>query len=282
MTGRVLVLGNAGLDLSITVPRLPLPGETLVGGPFRRAPGGKGLNQAVMAARMGAEVLFCAPLGRDAEADAIEEALRREPIAELMLPRLDVATDISVIAVADGGENCILTSGACADAFPPEQAERFAGLARPEDFLLLQGNLSQEATSRAASVARTNGASVILNTAPIRWEMGNVIAFCWGVVANEIEAEMVTGLARSGLGLVAVTLGARGCIVNGQAYPAVPVNALDTTGAGDAFCGALAASLARGSAICDAVSLAQRAAVETVTRRGAYEALPSRASALSF
>jgi ribokinase len=284
VTGRVLVLGNASLDLFIAVPRLPRPGETLVGGPFRRSPGGKGLNQAVMAARTGTEVLFCAPLGRDAEGDAIDEVLRREPIAQLVFHQLDVPTDMSVIAVADGGENCILTAGACADALPPGQAARFAAQAGPEDILLLQGNLNQEATCCAAGIARANGARVVLNAAPIRWKMDDVLASCWGIVANEIEAELLTGaagcaaaaaLAGSGVSMVAVTLGARGCLLNGTMYPAVPVVTVDTTGAGDAFCGTLAAALARGSALPDAVSLAQHAAAETVTRRGAFEALPS-------
>ena len=255
--GRVLVLGNAGIDLSIPVPRLPQPGETLVGGAMRRAPGGKGLNQAVMAARTGAEVHFCAPLGGDADGCYVEDRLRAEPFAALRLPRPGPPTDVSLILVAAGGENCIVTSGACADALPAAEAERFAAGCRPGDVLLLQGNLSQAATAAAARTGRLGGARVVLNTAPLRWPVQQVLAECWGVVANAVEAREVTGrqgdeaaagLAALGPLLAVVTLGAGGCVaVPGGRYLAPVSQPVDSTGAG-----------------------------ETVSRHGAFEALPAR------
>ncbi len=298
--GRVLVLGNAGIDLSIPLPRLPQPGETLVGGALRRAPGGKGLNQAVMAARTGMEVQFCAPLGDDADGRYVEDRLRAEPFAALHLPRPGPPTDVSLLLVAADSENCIVTSGACADALPAVEAESFAAGCRPGDVLLLQGNLSQAATVAAARMGRLGGARVLLNTAPLRWPVQPVLAECWGVVANAVEAreitgqqgnEAATGLAAMGPRLAVVTLGAGGCVAApGGHYPvpaSQPVNStgepvdstgepVDSSGAGDAFCGVLASALARGLEPQDAIAAAQCAAAQTVRRHGAFEALPAR------
>src|ERR1700742_2524445 len=107
---RVIVIGNAGLDLGLAVPRLPLAGETLIGREAARAPGGKGLNQAVVAARYGAAVRFCAPLGNDAaQADEVERHLAGEGITELRLPRLPYPTDFSLLMVLPDGENSIVS-----------------------------------------------------------------------------------------------------------------------------------------------------------------------------
>lgn len=285
LNGRVLVLGNAGIDLSIPVPVLPRPGETLVGGALQRAPGGKGLNQAVMAARAGAEVRFCAPLGNDADGRYVTDQLRRERFAALHLPCPGPPTDTSVLLVAPDGENCIVTAGACADALPAAEADAFAAGCRAGDVLLLQGNLSQNATTAAARTGRACGARVVLNTAPLRWPVEPVLAHCWGVVANAVEAYGITGqhgldaalaLAAPGPALAVVTLGAGGCVaVPGGRHPALDVEAVDSTGAGDAFCGVLAAALAVGMEPQRAIAAAQSAAAFTVGRRGAYAALPA-------
>lgn len=285
-TGRVLVLGNAGIDLVMPVPRLPRPGETLVGAEAIRAPGGKGLNQAVMAARAGATVHLLAPLGNDADGAVVAAALAREPIARLSLPRPGPGTDLSVVLVGPDGENCIATSGACADALDTDTAAMFAAGAAPGDVLLLQGNLSRAATLAAARHAAAAGAYVLLNPAPLRWDVRDVLPCCAAVVANEGEATAITGvdgtsaaesLRRRGPPLAIVTLGAQGCAVAGNGIrPALPVCAVDTTGAGDAFCGTLAAALALGFPAPNALDAAMRAAADTCTRPGAYAALPPR------
>ncbi|MGI4954105.1 MAG: PfkB family carbohydrate kinase, partial [Janthinobacterium lividum] len=173
------------------------------------------------------------------------------------------------------------------------EAERFAAGCRPGDVLLLQGNLSQPATVAAARMGRLAGARVLLNTAPLRWPVQPVLAECWGVVANAVEAREITGqqgdeaaagLAALGPRLAVVTLGAGGCVAApGGHYPApasLPVDStggpVDSTGAGDAFCGVLASALARGLEPQDAIAAAQRAAAQTVHRHGAFEALPAR------
>jgi len=290
---RLLVLGNAGLDISLAVPRLPLAGETLVGGERHGAPGGKGLNQAVVAARTGRlAVVFRAPLGNDAEAAMIADRLAGEPFAALELPRQAGPSDLSVLLVAPDAENCIVTAGARAAALPAEDAARFAAACQPGEWLLLQGNLSAAAT---AAALRAAGGPVMLNTAPLLWDAAPMLAYCAVVVANAVEARQITGqdgpaaamaLRAAGPALAIVTLGAAGCIAAGpdgvRRHAAPQVRAVDSSGAGDAFCGVLAAMLASGSPAAPAIAAAQQAAALTVTRPGAYAALPSAAELRSL
>ncbi len=286
---RVLVLGNAGVDLSLAVPRLPRPGETLVAGGLSRAPGGKGLNQAVAAARAGADTWFMAAVGDDADGRFVAGALGGEGFGLLRLARAPFATDVSVVLVAADGENSIVTAGACAAALDAAAAAGFAGAAGAGDVLLLQGNLSAAATLAAARAGQARGAVVVLNTAPLLWAAGPVLRHCAGVVANQGEAEAVTGfgderaaaaLLAAGPAWAVVTLGAAGCLFADaggvRRLSAVATEAVDSTGAGDTVCGVLAACLARGWATADAVAAGQRAATVTVGRRGAYAALPRR------
>ncbi len=286
---RVWVLGNAGVDLTITVPRLPYPGETLVGGALARAPGGKGLNQAVVAARAGAAVHFLAPVGDDAEGGFVRDVLAGERLAALDLVVLAQPTDLSVIMVDAQGENSIVTAGGCADALDAGVAADFAARAQAGDVVLLQGNLSLAASEAAIRTALRQGARVMLNTAPLRWDAMKLLAGCAVVVANAGEAAALTGLhdpqaavlalQRAGAMAAVVTLRGGGCIradATGNHHCAArPAVAVDTTGAGDAFCGVLAAALAMGAELAAAIDGAQRAAAIAVSRAGAFAALPS-------
>lgn len=287
---RLLVLGNAGIDLLCPVPHLPRAGETLVADGQARAPGGKGLNQAVVAARAGAAVHFTAPVGRDGAAEELRAILGAEPFAGLSLLPQDAPTDLSLLMVARDAENCILTLGAAADALPVREAEAAVAELGPRDMLLLQGNLSFAATEAAMRAALARGAQVMLNTAPLRWDMAPLLPLCALVVANAGEAESLTGrragaaaeaLHQAGAACAVVTLGAGGCVSAGvegnHHHPAQPVEAVDTTGAGDTFCGVLAALLLAGQPLPAAAERAQRAAALTVSRPGAFAALPSAA-----
>ena len=191
---RVHVLGNAGMDLGLALPRMPLPGETLVGCHPHRAPGGKGLNQAVTAARSGASVRFAAPLGDDPEAAEIAAAMQAEPFETLDLPRRPGATDRSILMLTPDGENCIVSLGACAGGFDPAAAARFAAGVAPADILLMQGNLSFAATEAAMGAC---AGRVMLNTAPLMWDMGPLLPRCTIVVANAVEARAITGSDRA-------------------------------------------------------------------------------------
>lgn len=286
----LLVLGNAGIDLLCPVPHLPRAGETLVAAGRSRAPGGKGLNQAVVAARAGADVTFMAPVGHDAAAAELAAVLMAEPFAALDLLPHPVATDLSLLMVAPDAENCILSFGAAADALTPAAAEAATDRLGPGDMLLLQGNLSFGATHAAMRRAVTRGAGVFLNPAPLRWDVAELLPLCAVLVANAGEAEAITGrqaeaaaraLHAGGARLGIVTLGAGGCVVADAAgtrhHPAQPVRAVDTSGAGDTFCGLLAALLLAGRGVDAAIPAAQHAAGLTVRRPGAFSALPTAA-----
>ncbi|MEA2817118.1 MAG: ribokinase [Rhodospirillaceae bacterium] len=278
--GRVVVIGNAGLDLRLAVPRLPLPGETLIGSAGPRVPGGKGLNQAVVAARCGAEVRFCAPLGNDlAEANEIERHLGQEGFAELILPRLPHATDFSLLMVLPEGENSIVSTSACSLALARAEAEPALRRLGESDVVLLQGNLSLDTTAFILAAARRQEAKTIFNPAPFWPGAEKLLGQCSLVIANRIEAESLAGSIHDA-GAAIVTLGADGCrLVERQqqrSFPAEPVTTMDTTGCGDAFCGVMAAALARGFTIDEAIGAAQKAASLTAMRPGAFQALPSR------
>jgi ribokinase len=285
---RVLVLGNAGVDLSLSVPRLPVPGETLVAAGGGRAPGGKGLNQAVVAARAGALVAFAAPVGDDAEAGFVEAALREERFDELRLIRLAAPTDLSVLMVAPDGENSIVTLGLCAATLPAATAAAFAGSAELGDLLVMQGNLSAAASEDAAQAAVARGARLMVNAAPLLWPQAALLGMASVFVVNAVEAEGITGLSGDagvaalharGADLAIVTLGAAGCVAADGAgvrrYPGHPAQAVDSSGAGDAFCGMLAAMLGLGAAVDAAIDAAQAAASLSVGRPGAFAALPT-------
>lgn len=288
---RVLVLGNAGLDISLKVSHLPQRGETLLGDTIGRAPGGKGLNQAVAIARAGARTLFLAPTGDDGMAGEIRTILADEANLCFEQETMPGATDFSLLMVLPDGENSIVSAGPSAAAFPPEAAAAFANKAEASDIFLVQGNLSFEATLLAMKTARTRGARTVLNPAPVWWDAAPLIPHCDILVVNRGEAEMLGGsadplvaatqLADLGTETVIITLGGEGCLIRTagetKIYDAVPVDVVDTTGCGDTFCGALSAALSLNISLEKAVEFAQAAAAITATRAGAFAALPSRA-----
>jgi ribokinase len=289
--GRVLVLGNAGLDLTLQMPRLPEKGETLLGDSAGSAPGGKGLNQAVAAARTGAQVIFHAAIGDDSQGAEIAAALASEGIAELELHHVPYSSDFSLLMVLPDGENSIVSSGSCAAAMTEEMAEIFAAKANAADIMLLQGNLTQASTRAALANATARGATTLFNPAPLWWEVEPLLPLCDIVIANRGEAKTITGLSepsaaaaalcRLGASMAVITLGAGGCLTSDsdgttRHYPASRIRAIDTTGCGDTFCGVFAAVLAMGMGQETAIDLAQGAAALTAQRRGAFTALPSR------
>lgn len=284
------VVGNASVDVTLRVARLPLPGETLIAtAPALRAAGGKGLNQAVMAARVvaaaGGRVRFLAPVG--GERGEIEAALAGAGLAELRLVGKDAPTDISVLLVAADGQNAIVSTGACAEALTPAEVRDFLAPAAAGDVVLLQGNLSEAATAAALG----GPGWVVLNLAPVRWALPALPAGAV-LVVNEVEAAQLAGgadartaadaaraLAARGIEVI-VTLGEAGVMhaaggrVTRHAAPVARV--VDTTGAGDVFCGALAAGLLAGAGMTAAIGLGQRLAALSVERAGCLGSFPTR------
>ncbi len=292
-----MVLGNAGVDISMSVSRLPRSGETLVATAMARMPGGKGLNQAVAALRAGVPVHFLAPVGSDADAEIIRALLTAEiGSAWFTLTPVSAATDLSMICVDAAGENTIVSRCASADAITPEVAARYGATVHSGDVFCVQGNLSLATTLAGVDAARANGARIVFNAAPLRWDARALLGHCAVVVVNQGEAAAITGLTEpaaaagalyeAGAEVAIVTLGAAGCVwanaAGRHSRAAAPALVADTTGAGDTFCGVLAAALTMGRDMGPAIEAAGRAAAITVSRAGAFAALPTRAELFWF
>ena len=291
--GRVLVLGSINSDLVVRLPRLPRPGETVLGGEFAVYGGGKGANQAIAAARAGAAVAMVGCVGDDAYgADRLAD-LQRERIDVTGVRRLTgVASGVALIGVDAAGENYILVaSGANARA----TAAMADGLAfAPGDVLLMQLELPMAVVAAGLAAARRAGTPTILNAAPVNPEAAALLPGVDLLIVNEIEAADLLGepapafdvptlrrLTALGPRRVVVTLGGDGVALwDGERathLPALPVTPVDTTGAGDAFCGVLAAGLAGGLDLAGAARRGVVAGGLTVTRPGAQSSLPTRA-----
>jgi ribokinase len=294
MSGRVIVVGSVNVDLVVRSARLPAPGETITGGTFEQHPGGKGGNQAVAAARLGASVRFLGAVGADSFGLEAQAALVKAGVdTSGLLTDPRAATGIALILVDGGGENVISVASGANAAFEAESLER--ELARlgslAGDIVLVSNELAPATVVAALRAARAAGARTIFNPAPADGIEAPWLEFVDILTPNRGELGMLAG-GDSGADLVAaarslavleaviVTLGAEGAFVvprDGPEWPvpAVAVQAVDTTGAGDAFNGALAASLAAGSSLPDAVRRAVAAGGLATTRVGAREGMPT-------
>jgi ribokinase len=285
----VHVVGNACIDANWTVPRFPMVGETLVASSFSEDLGGKGLNQAVAAARAGARVRLWAAVGRDEAARRIRTCLGEEGIADDTLCALDEPTDLSTVIVDDAGDNMIISRIDCAAAFDPLGRGGFEDAIRRGDVLVMQGNLAPELTEACLAAAKDRGAVTVLNPSPIaRVAVMPWPAVDWAVM-NAGEAEALTEradpevaarrLLAMGVGSVVVTLGARGALlVNDRAVQAVAAPSMaviGTAGAGDVVCGVFAGLLSRGMDAHRALSAAVAAASLSVARPGTLSACPT-------
>lgn len=287
----ILVLGNATIDLSYEINRLPVPGETLLARSKLIDAGGKGLNQAIVAHRAGASVRFCAAIGDDPAAQVIFQQLETEELSSSLLHQHVGATDESLIFVSPGGENAIVSTSDAAHSLQPGFARDALGTLGPGDLLLMQGNLNRSTTFAAFEAARSTGLQTLLNPAPITFDYAGLWPLVDVVIVNEIEATLLgdtedidraaTRLLAGGCRCVVVTLGAAGARLydeHGVALvPAPKVTPVDTTGAGDVVCGVLAAGIAQGMSMRPALSWAVSAASLSVTRRGTGTAFPTRA-----
>jgi ribokinase len=286
MPGSVLVIGSINADLVVTLDRLPEAGETVTGGRFARHGGGKGANQAVAAARAGARVRFAGAVGDDDLGAAAIDELAAEGIDVRAIARLDAEpTGVALIAVDREGRNQIaVASGANArvDAALVARALAAAPLAA-HDVVLLGFEVPDEAVVAGARAAAEAGARAILNPAPARDLPDGLLDHGVLLTPNGLEAAALTGetepaaaaraLARRADAPVIVTVGADGALLAGPdgivAIAAPEVDVVDTTGAGDAFNGVLAAGLAAGDALEDAARAAVAAASASVRRAGA-------------
>lgn len=294
---RIVVVGSVNADMVVKSERLPAPGETVTGGQFVMAAGGKGANQAVAAARLGGDVTLVAKTGQDMFGDQAVENYRREEIhTDLILRDPDESTGVALILVDASGENLIAVASGANHALRPEDLDQAAERIQSADVLLLQLEIPMETVRRAAEIAAASSkeVAVVLDPAPAAPLEGQLLRLLSYLTPNESEAARLTGvevrdeasaraaarqLRQAGARSVIVTMGAKGALVVGAEedvfVPGHAVQALDSTAAGDAFNGGLALALARGLPVADAVREACLVGALSVTRLGAQPSLPA-------
>jgi len=281
MQGRPLVvLGSLNMDLVIRTPHLPRPGETLLGSGFATSQGGKGANQAIAAARAGASVAMIGAVGTDTFGDQLAATLADNGVDTALLRRLDGPSGIAVITVDDGAENTIVVaSGANALLEPLTTGDEQA--IRGASFLVMQLEVPVETVTAAAAIAASAGVPVLLNPSPVRPLPPELLAAVTVLVVNEGEAAALGEQSLSGVPHLVTTLGSAGARYRGpdgvaaSALPP-PVLPVDTTGAGDAFAGALAVAWAAGADPQTALRRASAAGALATTRPGAGVSAPTR------
>lgn len=292
---RICVVGSANMDLTFRTPRFPQPGETLTGHALHQGMGGKGANQAVAAARLGADVTFIACVGNDTFGKAAIDAYAAEGIQASFIRRADDhPTGTAAILVDDDAENCIIVvSGANAE-LNAEDVKAASSMIERSDAVLCQMETPVDAAVEAFRLARAANVLTILTPAPAEHITAELMALCDVCVPNKTEISELTGqaveteadalraaerLRDRGIKRVALTMGGDGVLIlddSGSTHiPAINVDAVDTTGAGDAFTAALAVSLAEGMTLTESARRASTVAAISVTRLGTQTAFPT-------
>jgi ribokinase len=297
-TGRVIVVGSYVAGLTIRAARLPTPGETVIGHEFDSGPGGKGSNQAVQARRLGCETELVARIGRDALGDAARELWSDEGIGTRFI-KIDpeAPTGVAFILLDELGSNSIVVYPGANASLTASDVDNIAGALTPDDVVVSQQEVPVEAVARAMELGRQAGAMTILNPAPARQLSPEVLGNVDVLTPNASEGRIMLGLepdapadpqdiaahlVEMGVGAVVLTLGADGALMvdrNGALLiPATQVDVVDTTGAGDAFTGTLAAMLAMGATLEDAAHASAVAGALACTAIGVIPALPDLAA----
>jgi ribokinase len=291
MKGQIVVVGSINMDLVVRSPHLPSPGETILGSGFATFPGGKGANQAVAAARLGASVIMVGRVGSDAFGDQMLQTLVSDGVDVSQVQRdTQAPTGVALITVDDRAENTIVVASGANLSLTPEDVSAaescFAGAAA----VVMQFEISLPTIQRACDLAHQYGVRIILNPAPACSLEPEFLAGVDDLIPNQTELSLLSGIASIpeataelrgwGVQNVIVTLGADGALLAGSGgtvrFPAFKVKAVDTTAAGDAFVGAYAVGVADGLAAPEAIRWAIAAAALSVTQAGAQPSLPRR------
>lgn len=297
MTGKVLVVGSLNMDLDVFVPRLPRTGETILGGTFATIPGGKGANQAVAAARMGAAVTMIGRVGNDDYGQTLRQLATRDGIDTSHVgidPR--EPSGVALITVDTEGRNTIVVASGANLALTVDHLLAAEQAFSNADVLVTQLESPLEVVSKAVDLAIKNGIHVVLNPAPARSLPAALLSKIEFFIPNEGEAMHIAGVNSLeaaipkllGLGVrnLIITLGEQGVLMvtpqGREKFPSHKVEAIDTVAAGDAFVGAFAAGIAEGMSLENAIRLGNAAAAVSVTRRGAQPSLPTRADVDHF
>ncbi|WP_044206785.1 ribokinase [Flammeovirga sp. OC4] len=294
MRKKIIVIGSSNTDLVVRSPRLPKAGETIMGTTFFQNQGGKGANQAVAAARLGGEVTFVANVGYDDYGNKAIASYEKEGINTAFINKVDASTGMAMINVDDNAENCIVVVPGANDTLSNTHIDAVASRFNTSTIVLLQLEVPLPTIEYAVSMAKSNGARIILNPAPAKSISDNTLKLVDIITPNETELELLTGikvgdksslveavnlLHDKGIPTVIVTLGANGCFVSDgetqEYYSAPKVHAIDTTAAGDVFNGALTTALSIGKTLEEGVQFALKAASISVTKNGAQESIPT-------
>lgn len=300
---QVAVVGSLNMDLVVRVPRMPAPGETIFGRDFQTIPGGKGANQAVAAARLGAQVTMIGRVGKDIFGNRLLESLKSQGVnANHVGVDQEAASGIAMITLDENGQNSIVVASGANMRLTPEDVTQAWRTLGAIDALVMQLEVPLACITEAAFLARASGARVILNPAPAQSLPEDLLSQVDILVPNESETALLAGLpintveqtelaARAlraqGVRAVVITLGSRGTlIVDGEApariLPAHSVKVVDTTAAGDAFVAAMSVALAEGASLMDAAYMANAAGALAVTKLGAQPSMPIRAEVDQF
>ena len=291
---RILVIGSSNTDMTVRSATLPKPGETVLGGDFRMGPGGKGANQAVAARLLGGEVTFVCKLGRDMFGEGASKHYESCGLDTSKILWSDKPSGVALITVDSKAENSIVVaSGANAD-MTVSDIDSVADIIKSSGILLLQLEIPMDAVVHAAEIAYSAGVQVVLNPAPAAALPAELLKCVSILIPNETEASAISGIdinnfetaaaaaeRLKGMGVreVIITMGSRGSVVcDGDCtfVPAVKVNAVDTTAAGDTFCGGVCVALSEGKGLLDAVKFATAASSIAVQRPGAQDSVPNR------
>ncbi len=289
-----VVVGSINMDLVTYAARIPLEGETVIGADFQTHPGGKGANQALAIARLGYPVKMIGRLGRDAFGEQLRKHLQDSGVDVSAVAMLECASGVAVIVVSDAGENCIVITPGANALLTPEDLDANIELLRTAGVVLTQLETPIETVQHLAKICMREGVPLILDPAPARalsqellegvaWLTPNEteVAFFLGDVAGSLEpAQIAEKLMSSGVRGVVLKLGARGAYLCSSTEPGTfvhpfPVQAVDTTAAGDAFNGAFATGLLMGRSVTESARFAAAAAAFSVTRAGAQPSMPS-------
>lgn len=296
MPARIVVVGSLNMDLVVRTSRMPKPGETVLGSGFTMAPGGKGANQAVAAARLGGRVSMIGRVGRDSFGESLLGHLETDGVDRRFVWQDDeAATGVGIITVDDSAQNSIVVASGANMRLTPADVEEAHSAIAEADILLLQLESPPETVTRAAELAQSHGVLVVLNPAPARSLTDELLALVDVLIPNEHEASLLThrsmgteaealaaakALIPSGVDTVILTRGNRGALLAQKgvvkSFPAYPCIPVDTTAAGDAFMGGLAVALAEKHPIDIAIRWGNAAGALATTRLGAQPSLPSR------
>ncbi|MCD7972230.1 MAG: ribokinase [Candidatus Azobacteroides sp.] len=296
-TKKIIVLGSCNTDMVIKTDRLPVPGETILGGEFLMTPGGKGANQAVAASRLGGNVSFITKTGNDIFGRQSLELYQNENInTDCIFSDPENPSGVALITVDKNAENCIVVASGANKTLSKEEVDTCRAHIENADILLMQFEIPMETVEYAAEIAAKAGVKVIINPAPASHISDELLKNTHVLIPNMTEAEIISGIKVSdwesakkaadimnekGVDIIIITLGSLGALLkmDGEYYEVpveVKVKAVDTTAAGDTFCGALCVAISEDMPIREAIAFANRAAGITVTKMGAQVSIPYR------